>query len=118
VSDDKSLAATTDDLVTGLVAGNESAPRFDARGSQAMSRVLLGQRRNAVRRAVPPIPRQLGAEFGARFDEFARVKRLSRKQTAVSDAIAFLGWLRRNGALPTELRFLAVKLRWQRMLRR
>ncbi|MEO8334797.1 MAG: hypothetical protein ABI664_07485 [bacterium] len=82
------------------------------------SAILLGRRRNAVRRCVWRITSSLGVEFRTRFDEFAREKPLERHTTALSDAIAFLGWLRRNRILPTDLRFLAVKLRWRQLTRR
>lgn len=101
-----------------LRAPDALSGRYDARGAVATSAILLGKRRNAVRRAVPPIPRFLGAEFGALFDRFARAHPLRANRTALVDAIAFLGWLRRSGALPRELRFLSVKLRWRRMTRR
>jgi hypothetical protein len=100
------------------VSGKELPPGFDAGGLRATSAILLGKRRHAVRRAVPRIPQLVGAEFVARFDEFARVKPLSKNQTPLGDAIAFLGWLRRKRALPSGLRFLELKLRWQRVMRR
>jgi hypothetical protein len=118
VSKEAHLAAAQERFVSALVSGAELPPGFDERGSRAMSAILLGKRRNAVRRAVPRIPQRVGAEFVARFDEFARAKPLSKKQTPLGDAIAFLGWLRRNRALPAELRFLAMKLRWKRVVRR
>ncbi len=118
MSDDEGLEAAQTAFVAALVAGEKLPRGFDERGSRATSAVLLGKRRNALRRAVPRIPQMLGVNFGARFDDFARGKPLSAKQTALGDAIAFLGWMRRNRVLPVELRFLAVELRWRRVLRR
>ena len=118
MSDDARLAAAQEKLVAALVAGGDAPDGFDARGTRATAAILLGKRRNAVRRAVPLIPRMLGVNFGARFDEFAKAKPLSVKQTPVGDAIAFLGWLRRKRVLPKELRYLSVRLRWKRILRK
>jgi hypothetical protein len=118
VSDDSNLAKAQERFVSALVTGDELPPGFDVRGSRATSAILLGKRRHAVRRAVAPIPRFLGAEFGALFDRFATAHPIRGNGTAIVDAIAFLGWLRRNGVLPRELRYLTFKLRWRRISRR
>jgi hypothetical protein len=115
MSDDARLAAAQERFVAALVAGGEVPPGFDVRGTAATSAVLLGKRRHAVRRAVPRIPRVLGLEFAVRFDEFARATPLSAKQSPLGDAVAFLGWLKRNALLPRELRRLRIRLRWLRI---
>lgn len=100
--------------MTGVPPAVSSALDALAVGRET-SAVLLSKRRHAVRRAVPRIPRVLGVEFVWRFDEFARVMPLSANQTPLGDAVAFLGWLRKNALLPRELRRLGIRLRWRRV---
>jgi hypothetical protein len=115
VRDDARLAAEQGRLISSLVAGDELPRGIDPRGARALSTILMGKRRKAMVNAAPEIPRALGAEFVARFAEFAPAVPLSENESGLGDAIAFLGWLRRNALLPAELRYTRVWLRWRRI---
>ena len=117
VSDDTRLAAEQGRLVSALAGGGELPSGFDVRGARALSAALLTKRRKAVSHAVPAIPRSLGAMFADSFDRYAAENPLPTSGDSVVDAIAFLRWLRRSDDLPRELRWLAGRLQWRRLVR-
>jgi hypothetical protein len=118
VPDDVSLADRQAQLVAALVSGAPLPPGFDERSVHAMATILRAKRWHALNHALPAIRLALGDEFTSAFERFAAEWPRRAGDSALDDAIDFLGWLRRARELPAPLRYLAVRLRVRRLFAR
>lgn len=98
-------------LVASLTGDASASPAMDAARLAAMAAVLLDKRRRAVAKRFPGLVRVLGAEFRARFDEYARI---TRPASVDEDALRFIGNIGASRSLPRDLRMLRRRL-WLRV---
>ncbi|MVU80040.1 hypothetical protein GPX89_22685 [Nocardia sp. ET3-3] len=82
----RTLAQRQAEVVRALVAGDEPPPGFDAADLAATAHGLLHKRAEEVRRRFPRLVHAAGADFTARYVEWARTR---PKTTTADDAAAF-----------------------------
>lgn len=103
----ENLAQQQAALVRALVAGAEPPPGFDADALSATSHALLHKRADEVSRRFPLLSHACGADFTARYMEWARTR---PKISTAADAAAFAQYL---GVPPPR-----AESRWRTALRR
>ncbi|AYF76024.1 hypothetical protein D7D52_21735 [Nocardia yunnanensis] len=86
LADRPTLAQRQAALVRALVAGDAAPAGFDAGDLAATAHGLLHKRAEEVRRRFPHLAHAVGADFTARYLEWARTR---PKTTTVGDAAAF-----------------------------
>ena len=84
-------------LLAALVAGGTLPGGFDPADAAATSEALVHKRAAAVAGAEPALARALGAEFSARFAQYAASHPLPRRGGVRADVGAFARTLRRSG---------------------
>ncbi|CAM3828224.1 hypothetical protein [Smaragdicoccus niigatensis] len=91
------LAKQQEALVAALVAGGPPPAGFDSLALQATAVALLNKRAGEVAHRAPDLTYQLGAEFAARFREWASSR---PKTTTAADTVSFRDHLISEGIIP------------------
>jgi hypothetical protein len=86
------LATAQAELVRALVAGGPVPTGFDEHRVREQAAALLSKRRRGIERAAPGVVTALGAEFPARFAEWARVNPPRTGICTRADADTFAEW--------------------------
>ena len=87
--DRAAYAARQAQLLDALLRGDDPPPGFAAAQADAAGRSLRSKRGRLVAHAWPALALQLGDEFGARFDAFARTTDAPAAGGALQDGMTF-----------------------------